>query len=80
MDLLRVYNKTRYLVLFGGEKYDSTYNRIRYLMGVKNGITCYFSYNAKIKVDSPYVIIVSCTSFRVNLHSRVCLNVKELLA
>ena len=27
-----------------------------------------------------YVIIVSHTSFRVNLHSIVCLNVKELLA
>ena len=27
-----------------------------------------------------YVIIMSCTSFRVNLHSIVCLNVKELLA
>ena len=28
----------------------------------------------------PYIIIMSRTSFRVNLDSKVCLNVKELLA
>ena len=28
---IRVYDRTRYLVLFGSEKYDSMYNRIRYL-------------------------------------------------
>ena len=26
---IRVYNGTRYLVLFGAEEYDSIYNRIR---------------------------------------------------
>ena len=31
---IRVYDRTRYLVLFGGEKYDFIYNRIRYLVGV----------------------------------------------
>ena len=30
---IRVYNGTRYLVLFGPEKYDSFYSRIRYLIG-----------------------------------------------
>ena len=50
---IRVYNKTRYLFLFGGEKYDFIYNRIRYPIGVKSGITYIFSLNyAKIKVDS----------------------------
>ena len=34
---LRVYDGTRYLVLFGAEKYDSIYN-IRYLIEVKGGI------------------------------------------
>ena len=29
---IRVYDRTRYLVLFGSEKYDSIYNRIRYLI------------------------------------------------
>ena len=29
---IRVYDGTRYLVLFGSEKYDSIYNRIRYII------------------------------------------------
>ena len=36
---IRGYDGTRYLVLFAGEKYDSIYNRIRYLVSVKSGIT-----------------------------------------
>ena len=36
---IRVYNGTRYLVLFGNEKYDFIYNRIRCLLGLKSGIT-----------------------------------------
>ena len=44
---------TRYLVLFGSEKYDSIYNRIGYLISVKSGIRYIISHNyAKIKVDS----------------------------
>ena len=31
---IRVYDGTRYLVLLGSEKYDSIYNRIRYLISV----------------------------------------------
>ena len=50
---IRVYDGTRYLVLFGDEKYYFLYNRIRYLTGVKIGITYVISHNyAKIKVDS----------------------------
>ena len=50
---IRVYDGIRYLVFFGSEKYDFIYNRIRYLVGVKSGITYVISYNyAKIKVDS----------------------------
>ena len=41
----RVYDGNRYLVLFGSEKYDFIYNRIRYLMGVKSGITYVISHN-----------------------------------
>ena len=29
---IRVYDGTRYEILFGAEKYDSIYNRIRYLI------------------------------------------------
>ena len=48
-----VYDGTRYLVLFRGEKYDFIYNRIRYLIEVKSGIECVISHNyEKKKVDS----------------------------
>ena len=50
---VRDYNGTRYLVLFGPEKYDVIYNRIRYFIGVKSVITYVIFRNyAKIKVDS----------------------------
>ena len=45
--------ETRYLRLFRSEKYDGIYDRIRYLISLKRGITYTFShYFAKIKVDS----------------------------
>ena len=48
---IRVYDGTKYLVLFGSEKYDFIYNRIRYLIRVKNGITFVIPHNyGKIKV------------------------------
>ena len=42
---IRVYYGTRYLAFFGGQKYDFIYNRIRYLIGVKYGITYVMSHN-----------------------------------
>ena len=50
---ITVYDGTRYLVLFGSEKYDFIYSRIKYPIGVKSGITyvIFHSYG-KIKVDS----------------------------
>ena len=49
---IRIYDGTRYLTLFGSEKY-AIYNRIRYLISLKSGITYISShYFAKIKVDS----------------------------
>ena len=47
---IRVHDGTRYLVLFGSEKYDSFYNRIRYVISVKSGITSHIC--PKVKVDS----------------------------
>ena len=44
-DFIRVYDGIRYLVLFGNEKYDFLYNRIRYLVSVKNDITYTISQN-----------------------------------
>ena len=50
---IKVFDGARYLVLFGSEKYDFIYKRIRYLISVKCGITYNISHNyAKIKVDS----------------------------
>ena len=49
----RIYDGTRYLTLFGSEKYDAMYDRIRYLISLKSGIACNFThYFAKFIVDS----------------------------
>ena len=49
---IRVYDGTRYLVLFGSEKYNLIYCRNTYLIGL-SGITYVISHNyAKIKVNS----------------------------
>ena len=50
---IRDYGWTKYLVLLGLDKYDTTYNRIKYLRGVKSSITYVFSYHfGKIKILS----------------------------
>ena len=36
---IKVYDGTKYLVLFGNEKYYYIYNRIRYLISLKSDIT-----------------------------------------
>ena len=52
-EFIKVYDGTRYLVLFGSEKYDFIYNRIRYIISIKSGIIHIIFHNyAKIKVDS----------------------------
>ena len=50
---IRIYDRNRYLPLFGSEKYGTIYDRTIYLVSLKSGITYIFShYFAKIKVDS----------------------------
>ena len=39
---IKVYDGNRSLVLFSPEKHDAIYNKIRYLIGQKNGITYFF--------------------------------------
>ena len=52
-EFIRVYDETKYLVFFGGENYDFSHSRVRYLTGVKSGIIYAFSQNyAKVKDDS----------------------------
>ena len=49
---IRIYDRTTYLKLFGSEKYDAIYNRIRYPVSLKSSTTYVFShYYAKIKVE-----------------------------
>ena len=62
---IRVYDKAKYLQLFCLEKYDTIYDRIRYLISLKSGITyvfliCY----AKIKID---LIILCLVDFEKTL-------------
>ena len=53
MDLIEFMMELDIQCYLKSEKYDSIYNRIRYLISVKSGITCIISHNyAKIKVDS----------------------------
>ena len=50
---IRIYNGTRYLTLFGFKKYDAIYNRTRYLINLKSGITYIFrNFFVKFTVDS----------------------------
>ena len=49
---IRDYDETKYLVLSGLETFNAICDRIRYLIGIKNGITYVFSHNyAKFKID-----------------------------
>ena len=51
--IIIIYDGTRCLTLFGSEKCEAIYNRIKYLISQKSGTTYIFShYFAKIKVDS----------------------------
>ena len=50
---IRVYDRNRFAVLLGFEKYNAIYDRIRYLIGLKYSITLVYPYNfGKIKIDS----------------------------
>ena len=76
MELLRIYDGTGYLRLFVSEKYEAIYNRIRYLISQKGGITCIFShYFAKIKVDYYDSLLIEK---RLTLHS-VIIHIKSVI-
>ena len=40
--IIRIYDGTRYLTLFGSEKYEAIYNRIRYLISQKKWHHIYY--------------------------------------
>ena len=57
--------------MFGSEKYDPIYDKIRYVKSLKSGVTYIFShYFAKIKVDSYDSLLVEK---RLTLHNVVIL-------
>ena len=52
MRIIKVYDGTRYLAVFGSEEKDTSNNRIFHCISLKSGVT-YFSHNdARIKIDS----------------------------
>ena len=76
-EFIRVYDGTRYLVLFGDEKYDLIYNRITYIIEVKNGITYIISlYYAKTNVDlNDYLPLeIKLTFYNVILLTKLVFN------
>ena len=75
--IIRIYDGSRYLTLFGTKKYDSTYDRIKYLRSLKSSITYIFShYFAKIKVDSSDLLSIEkvLTLNNVIIHIRLTLH------
>ena len=53
--IVRIYDRSRYLILFGNKNYDTIYDKIKSLINTKSGITYNIShYLAKIEVDSYY--------------------------
>ena len=49
---IRISDGTRYLTLFGSEKHEAIYNRIRYFLSLKSGITYIFSHYLVDSYDS----------------------------
>ena len=73
------YDGTRYLVLFGLEKYNAIYNSIRYLIRVRSGITVVFSHNnVKIKIDSYDLLPLETvlTLHNIIMHIKFLINIK----
>ena len=66
--MIRIYNGARNFVLFGPERYVAIYNRIRYVISQKIGITYVFSHNyARLKVDSYYFLPIEKISTLCNV-------------
>ena len=74
---IRIYDRTRNLTLLGSEEYEGIYNKIRYLISLKSGITYIYShYFAKIKVDSYDSLSIEkiLTLHNVIIHIKLVLN------
>ena len=75
-EFIRNYDGTRHLTLFGSEKYDAFYDKIRYLINLKSGITYTCPhYLAKIKVYSYDSLSIEKT---LTLHNAI-IHIKSVL-
>ena len=72
---IRIYDRTRYLTLFGSGKYVF-YNRIRYLVSQKSGITYIFSHFTKMSIDyyDSLTIEKRLTLCNIIIHIKAVLN------
>ena len=55
---IRVYDRNRYLLLFGPKKFDTIYNKFRYLITQKSNISCIIYHNYAKTLTLQGVIIV----------------------
>ena len=75
--IIRIYDGPRYLTLFGSEKYDAIYNKIRYHISLKYGIAFISSrFFANIKVNSYDFLPIEK---RLTLHN-VIIHIKSVLS
>ena len=62
---IRIYDRTRYLMLLGSEKYNVIYDRIRYLMSLKRGITYIFSFVPEDDIECESFTVISIDSLLI---------------
>ena len=67
---MRVYDGTRYSIIFETGKYCAIFNRIRFLIWEKSGITYVISNYKKIKIDSSDSFPLEKTLIFYNLKTR----------
>ena len=72
---IRIYNGTRYLTLFGFKKYDAIYNRTRYLINLKSGITYIFR---TVLWNSKLILMILCLKEILDL-GKVIIHIKSVL-
>ena len=75
--IVRIYDQTRCLTLFGTTKYYAIYSRISYLISLKSSITRIFShYFTKIKVGSYNYLPIEKTLTLHNVIIRIRFKIK----
>ena len=55
---IRIYEGTRYLLLFGPKKYNVIYDRIRYLISQKKVLHVFSHSSARVKIGSHNSLLV----------------------